>query len=423
VLKVAYLLAVTTAVFAVPAAAASRPAQWLVVPGLLAVQVLALLVSRARPAEVVRPVWRLKWLFAFLLLCYTLLPPERDTPDAAPLRWPPGASWAVPLHLGGLARAGLMCLQITTLILASAVVRRTGTGTDLIDGLRAVGLPRLFVHSFDLTLDLLGGPRRRDPGGGRSDPEPESRASTPSPGFFAALGRLLRGDIGFFVQSVQGGLERARAGVMCGGAGRLDPWLAHDVAVVAGVALVMASLKMVKLLPGVPFAPGIKALLLFPLYALAARLTRSRWGATATGAVLGVISFLQGDGRYGVLDVLQHLAPGVVFDLAQPLVRRLPPSAFVYCPLGFVAAVARTSTEWLVVLLLGARAEVYLFPAAKLVPNLIAGTLSGFVTAFVLRAFRNAGAFEGEPVCPDAAPAIQTPPPQSLNAAGTAEEK
>jgi hypothetical protein len=73
-----------------------------------------------------------------------------------------------------------------------------------------------------------------------------------------------------------------------------------------------------------------------------------------------------------------------------PLVRRLPPSAFVYCLLGFVAAIAWTCTELVVVLLLGARAEVYLFPAAKLVPNLIAGTLSGFVTAFVLRAFREA---------------------------------
>jgi len=39
------------------------------------------------------------------------------------------------------------------------------------------------------------------------------------------------------------------------------------------------------------------------------------------------------------------------------------------------------------VLLLGARAEVYLFPAAVLVPNLVAGFLSGFVTIFVLRAF------------------------------------
>jgi hypothetical protein len=55
--------------------------------------------------------------------------------------------------------------------------------------------------------------------------------------------------------------------------------------------------------------------------------------------------------------------------------------------------------------LLGARAEVYLFPAAVLVPNLRAGFLSGFVTLFVLRAF--AGSPERKSAEVDAAPGIE----------------
>jgi hypothetical protein len=70
-----------------------------------------------------------------------------------------------------------------------------------------------------------------------------------------------------------------------------------------------------------------------------------------------------------------------------PLVERLPTWALGYCVLGLAAAVARISTDLALVVLLGARAEVYLFPAAVLVPNLVAGWLSGFVTMFVLRAF------------------------------------
>jgi hypothetical protein len=76
-----------------------------------------------------------------------------------------------------------------------------------------------------------------------------------------------------------------------------------------------------------------------------------------------------------------------VIDLAEPLVRRLPAWALGYCFLGMAAAAGRITTELVLVLLLGARAEVYLFPAAVLVPNLLAGFLSGFVTIFVLRAF------------------------------------
>jgi hypothetical protein len=102
---------------------------------------------------------------------------------------------------------------------------------------------------------------------------------------------------------------------------------------------------------------------------------------------MGVIGFLQGDGRFGVLEIFKHIAPGFVIDLGEPLARRLPPWALGYCVLGFAAAIARTTTELLLVLLLGARAEIYLFPAARLVPNLLAGTLSGVVTVFVLRAF------------------------------------
>ena len=102
---------------------------------------------------------------------------------------------------------------------------------------------------------------------------------------------------------------------------------------------------------------------------------------------MGVIGFLQGDGRFGVLEILKHVAPGLVIDLAEPLVRRLPAWALGYCFLGVAAAAGRITTELVLVLLLGARAEVYLFPAAVLVPNLLAGFLSGFVTIFVLRAF------------------------------------
>jgi hypothetical protein len=164
---------------------------------------------------------------------------------------------------------------------------------------------------------------------------------------------------------------------------------------------------MVKILPGVPFAPGIKTLLLFPLYVVASRLTRSRWGATVTGATVGLVGFLQGDGRFGVLEVLKHLAPGLVIDLTAPVVRRVSPSALVFCSVGFLAAVAWTCTDLAVVLLLGSRAEVYLFPAAKLIPNLIAGTLSGFVTVFLLRALRQSGPRTPQEGCGTAAPAGQ----------------
>jgi hypothetical protein len=379
VLKVIYLLVVTAVTFMLPALSVTRQFRWSIVPALLALQVLVLLTYRVPASLIMRPAWRLKWLFLFLIGCYTLLPAENPAEDLV-LHWRvPGLGWLFPFNVTGLDRAAVMCLQILTVLLASAIVRLTGRGDDLVRGLRELQLPRLFVHSLDRTLSLLSGAdeqRGRRRSGAGADR-----------GAFTALKRLLRGDVDGLVQSIKANIELAGKQSGEGAGPESETRLAHDVAVVSGIALCMASFKMLKILPGLPFASWHKALLLFPLYVLAARLTHSRWGATAAGTIMGVIGFLQGDGRFGVLEVLKHIAPGLVIDLADPLVRRLPVWALGYCLLGLVAAVARTSTELVLVFLLGARAEIYLFPAAKLVPNLLAGFLSGFVTLFVLRVF------------------------------------
>ncbi|WP_407114191.1 hypothetical protein [Bradyrhizobium sp. LMG 9283] len=381
VLKVSYLLGATAVTFVLPALSATHSLRWFLVSVLLAIQVLALLICRVPTSQVLRPVWRLKWLFLFLIGSYTLLPPEHPAADLV-LHWRvQGLGWVFPFNLTGLDRAAVMCLQILTVLLTSAVVRLTGSQDDLVHGLQRLRLPDLFVHSLDRTLSLLSGSdersrrKAREVGGG------------PQHGALTALKHLLRGNVGGFVLSIKANVELAGSQSEGGDKPKLEARLAHDVAIVSGIALCMASFKMLKFLPGLPFASGHKAVLLFPLYVLAARLTYSRWGGTTAGTIMGVIGLLQGDGRFGVLEVLKHIAPGLVIDLADPLVRRLPVWALGYCLLGLLAAVARISTELVLVFLLGARAEIYLFPAAKLVPNLLAGFLSGFVTLFVLRVF------------------------------------
>jgi len=150
VLKVLYLLVVTAVAFMVPAFAITQRAQWFVVPALLALQVIILLACRFPSSEIARPVWRLKWLFLFLIGCYTLLPPESPVAGDLVLPWRvPFVDWLVPLNLTGLERAALMCLQILTLLLASTVVRVTGSGSDLVDGLLAAASnPAAAGHTY-----------------------------------------------------------------------------------------------------------------------------------------------------------------------------------------------------------------------------------------------------------------------------------
>src|SRR3954462_7806249 len=165
-LKVLYLLAVTALAFAVPAWHVTAPLSWYIVPGLLGLQVLLLLAASVEPAEIFRSTSRLKWLFFFLLATYLLLPSDSQASDLV-FHWQPVQNFrSIALNVTGLKTAALMCLQIMTVILVSAVVRLTGSGTDLVDGLRGFGFPKLFVYSIDYTLALLGGLRKKGMGTG-----------------------------------------------------------------------------------------------------------------------------------------------------------------------------------------------------------------------------------------------------------------
>ena len=394
--KVVYVLAVTTGALMVPS--------WLrpwVVPSLLLAQVVLLLALRVRGRAIARSTRRLWGVFLVLIVFQTFLPaPPGDLvvrPGLGAFRFSPG------INVTGLAESLLMCGQIMTVILASMVVRHSGPETDIVNGLRRLGCPRLLACSIDNTLALLGGnsgedgdsPRGRGAGKGnqrgRRGGWQEGTGAGGIGGLWIKARGLITGNLDWIVAPILSGIEkvsqRGSEGMSPGH--HDDRKFAHDVAVISGVGLVMISLRMLKVLPGIPFASGYKNVVLVPLYILAADLTHSRFGATTAGTVMGLIGFLQGEGRYGVLDILRHVVPGLVIDGLWPLVRRLPRRAWIYSLLGVVAAACRVSTEFVLAFALGVRWEVYLFPAARVISNLAAGALSGGITYGLLSAFRH----------------------------------
>ena len=156
VLKVSYLLTVTVVAFAVPALSLTEPGRWFVIPGLAGIQAVILLTCQVGLRDVARVALRLKWLFVFLIGMYALLPPENPSANDVLMDWHvPGVGWSLSINLSGLEKAALMCLQIVTVLLASAVVRLTGTGRDFVDGLHAFRLPPLFVHALDIFWTVM----------------------------------------------------------------------------------------------------------------------------------------------------------------------------------------------------------------------------------------------------------------------------
>jgi hypothetical protein len=385
--KVLYLLLVTASALAVPTSWRS-----FVVPTLVTLQVFLLIRIHVPLRGIARMAWRLRSLCAFLVIAYLLLP---GGPTDQVIKIP---NVGIGFNISGLRTAFLMIGQILTVILASAVVRLSGDERDLVDGLRKFRFPRLLTYSIDNTLALLGGfggrGRGRGNGGGgggrgRHRQLDQTGDGKPRQGVWSMLRRLAKGDSSVLINATRSGIDQAsvRSLEIMDDASLANHRLVHDVAIVSGVALMMISTKILQVLPGMPFASGHKSLILVPLYLLAATLTFSRWGATTAGTILGMLSFLNGDGRFGLLEIPRHIMPGLLIDAMMPMIR-LHPKIWMYSIVGVIAAAGRVSTEFVLTLAIGARWEIYLFPIARISSNLAAGGLSGAITAALLPAFK-----------------------------------
>lgn len=395
-LRVLYLLAVASGAFLVRDARVGL--------GLVAVHAIAWLALRLGARALARQVVKLWGFAAFVTASYAL-----TTEDPTVNRWVRlDLGFAtLPINVGGALVGGLMVLRVLAVVLASRIAR-AGDERAIALGLRKLGAPRVIAAPIDAVLALLGGGgggrgRGGGGGGGRGRRAANAPGDGPQEGFLASLGRIARGDVGPIVDRMDRHIERAERYLSqkdAEGDLRPDEDVAarrRDVTIIAGIALTMLGIKALKLLPNIPFAPGHKLVLLTPLYVVASLKTRTRFGATLTGLVMGSVAFLLGDGRYGVFEIAKHVAPGILCDLLVPLVaprgrrahrrpRRRRADALVWSIVGGVMGVGRFATIFTVTLTVQAPAVAW----ALLVPGLLIhttfGALSGLVSSPLIRA-------------------------------------
>lgn len=342
--KIAYLVLLGVALFAIPGP--------IPVGVGLALQ-LAIGLRVGRLADLARALRKLSPLLFVLALSYAI-------------------PWSVQALLTGILAGG----RVLALLWASVLVQRTGEPGDLVRGLSGLGLPRLPALAVDLTLSLLApGERGRGDGsgGGRGRGNAEGAPR---------LRDVLSGDISVLMRPLERSLERAELRAL-EVAPDLGPDAAKDLALIAGLATLSQSIRLIKILPGIPFAPGHKSVVLLPLYVVAADRTTTRWGSTALGITNGVVAFAFGDGQFGPFEILKFIAPGIVVDLAWPVLRGR--GAFAYGLLGLLAAIARFSAVVAVGWLVQAPAAFFALLAPMGLFHLVFGASSGYVTFHLLQ--------------------------------------
>ncbi len=410
-LKIGYLVALGVALFAVPGpvapvfpagsaptlagllAALADPWGTAAIAGMLALQPAIALIGRLGLAPLARATRMLGPLLAILTLSYALVGP----PGTYVARLPLGPL-ALPWSPDGLVLGLLTAARVLALVWGSVLVQHSGRPGELVRGLRGVGMPRMPALALDVSLGLLG-----------SDAGPDARAPGPPPGVIPGSGmgrgipgsgigpggpggpggagttikQILAGDLGILLRPLEMRLRQAerRAAEV---APDLEPGAARDLALIAGLAVLSQSIRFLKILPGIPFAPGHKSVVLLPLYIVAADRTEGRWGSTALGTTNGLLAVSFGDGQWGVLEIFKFIAPGLAVDLLWSIARGR--GAIAYAALGLVAAIARFATIAAVALLVQAPAVFWAMLAPIGLFHLVFGAGSGFVTYHLLRA-------------------------------------
>lgn len=299
----------------------------------------------------------------------------------------PQGSWA------GLQEGVWTAARLAILLWATAAIQQGSDPGELVAGLKSLGLPENTALTVDVTLALItggpGGGRRghgggRGNGGGRSGRD-DARGPEAAPRAWARIGFWLREVRHLGPNALLEPLRRfedqaaARLEVL---APQLSEPAVRDLSTIIGLAVLAQTIRFLRILPGVPFLPGHKSVILIPLYLAAAAWTSSRWGATAMGTTAGFVNFALGGGRFGPFEIVKFVAPGLVADLAGPLLGRLRGSSFAL--LGVVVATARLGAVLAVAWLVHAPPLFWTFVAPMAIFHLGFGALSGAVSQRLL---------------------------------------
>lgn len=350
---------------------------------LLGVQLVLWMSSGLSVRALWRSVYRLRVFFLFIFISYAFF----STGDSGQDRWLSFSlgEWTPAINAGGIAFAALMCLRVAILVIASAWMQRTAPAGALVDALRILKLPESLAITVDASLALLagGGGSGHGTGKGRGDGKGRNKADRDDQGI--SLRSLRKGNLGGVNELIDRSLSRAGT-YLHQRYPDLGARALNDMTIVLAVSLAIMGLKVLQILPGVPIASGHKNIIIVPLLLFAATSTHARFGGLLAGTAVGIVSFLLGYGKYGVLEIAHFALPGLLADLLLPLLRAQGRGGKLlqFALAGVVLGAGRFAANLLVIVLAGAPLPAFVLFAPMLISQVVFGALSCFASLLIV---------------------------------------
>jgi len=278
---------------------------------------------------------------------------------------------SVGISTQGLTAGLFLVARFFTILLASLVVRKSMTSEEFIEGLTRFKLSPNFALILDSILTSLEG-KSSGGGGGKGQGRGQGQGKEAKA---YSLKSILKGDFSIIIELIRKRLTEAK-----------EKFVDYDWAVISAIAVMVVGIRMIKILPGIPIAPGHKNVLIIPLFVLVATLSKKKFAATYVGFLSGVIAFFFGFGKYGILGIGQFMIPGLIVDIMIGLSFQSQ-SIFIFGLIGLVAGMGRVSAEILLALVFGLPKAFYLFFTPLFLSQCGFGLISAPVSKYLLKHF------------------------------------
>jgi len=350
-IKVLYLLALATGLFFI------NDIRWIGAIGV--VQILLWFQSSLGVEPIIRGLSRLKWFFLLVILSYLLIPP---TDSVADYDLDLGL-FTLSFYLSGLEHAAIMLSRVAILIMVSLWVRLSMPTDHFIEAIKKFGVPETVAIVIDAGLSLTadtskGCGKGGGGGGGGKGPGKKSKRNK----ITVLFADLKQGNFGFLDDLLNKALNKSKE-FLQQRYPQMSEDVRHDAAIILAVVVAVMSLKLLQLLPGLPFAPGHKNLIVIPLLVMATMTTHSRFGGMAAGFSVGLVPLLVGG--TGLLLLIRLAILGALIGLT------------------------RFAANFMILILVGSPALAWAVFIPMLASQLLFGSLSCIVCIYIVKKYNN----------------------------------
>ena len=301
--------------------------------------------------------------------------------------------WALALSFDGMLKGGVMASKLVAMLTITQVVRFSMTSQEFVSGLRGVGLSVSSAEIIDQIIGVVtteqkskGGGRGDGSGGGRKNKsDKKNNKSSAGDTEIKAVDVLTKGKVGNIPKKLVKRLQFAA-----------DRFKGSSNASVAASALAITLIRMVKIAPGLPLAPGHKSVLVFPVFIYGILKSDKKFAGLQIGSIAGILHFSMGFGKFGPLGILEFSIVGLVIDL----MLRLPfkkTNLFFLMLIGGICGLVRISIEILLAYSLlpqGENSELSIAFILLYLPYIISQVSFGIASGFVSRALLKAESHE-----------------------------